>query len=82
MPAWICRILLLFFSHQVMSDFATPYTAAHQAPLCPTVSQSLLRFMSIESEGFDIYPKDNEELLNYLKLEQCVSLSFQKILFA
>ena len=29
--------------------FATTWTAARQAPLSPTVSQSLLRFMSIES---------------------------------
>ena len=29
--------------------FATPWTAAHQASLSFTVSQSLLRFMSIES---------------------------------
>ena len=28
---------------------ATPWTTAHQAPLSSTVSQSLLRFMSIES---------------------------------
>ena len=28
---------------------ATPWTAAHQSPLFLTVSQSLLRFMSIES---------------------------------
>ena len=29
--------------------FATPWTAAHQAPLSSTVSLSLLKFMSIES---------------------------------
>ena len=29
--------------------FATPGTAAHQAPLSSTISQSLLKFMSIES---------------------------------
>ena len=29
--------------------FATSWTAAHQAPVSSTVSQSLLRFMSIES---------------------------------
>ena len=29
--------------------FATPWTAAHQASLSSTISQSLLRFMSIES---------------------------------
>ena len=29
--------------------FATPWTAAHQAPLSSSMSQSLLKFMSIES---------------------------------
>ena len=29
--------------------YVTPWTAAHQAPLSFTISQSLLRFMSIES---------------------------------
>ena len=28
--------------------FETPFAAAHQAPLCFTISQSLLKFMSIE----------------------------------
>ena len=32
-----------------MSDSATPWTVAHQASLCFTISQSLLKFMSIES---------------------------------
>ena len=32
-----------------MSDSATPWTAACQAPLSSTVSQSLLKFMSIQS---------------------------------
>ena len=37
------------FSHSVMSDsFAIPWTAAHQASLSITNSQSLLKFMSIE----------------------------------
>ena len=30
--------------------FATPWTAAHQTPLSFTISQSLLKLMSIESE--------------------------------
>ena len=38
----------LLFSHLVLSDSATPWTAAHQAPLSSTFSQSLLKFMSIE----------------------------------
>ena len=37
----------LLFSH--IQIFATPYTAAHQAPLSLTISRSLLKFMSIES---------------------------------
>ena len=39
----------MLFSHQVMSDSVTPWTAARQAPLSSTVSQSLLRFTSTES---------------------------------
>ena len=37
------------FSHSVMSDSATPWTAACQASLSITNSQSLLRLMPIES---------------------------------
>ena len=36
------------FSHSVMSDSATPWTAAPQASLSITNSQSLLKFMSIK----------------------------------
>ena len=36
------------FSHSVMSDFATPWTAARQASLSITNSWSLLKLMSIE----------------------------------
>ena len=35
------------FSHQDVSDSATPRTAAHQASLSLTISQSLPKFMSI-----------------------------------
>ena len=37
------------FSCSAMSDFATPWTAAHQASLSITNSQSLLKLMSTES---------------------------------
>ena len=37
------------FSRSVMSDSATPWTAAHQASLSITNSRSLLKLMSIES---------------------------------
>ena len=37
------------FSRSVMSDSATPWTAAHQASLSITNSQSLLKLISIES---------------------------------
>ena len=43
------RPALLLFSHSVVSDSATPWTAAHQASLSFTISQSLLKLMSIES---------------------------------
>ena len=41
--------LLLLFSHEVVSDSATLWTAAHQASLSFTVSQSLFKLMSTES---------------------------------
>ena len=41
--------ILLLFSHSVVSDSATPWIAAHQASLSFTISQSFLKFMSIES---------------------------------
>ena len=34
---------------QVMSNFATPWTAAHQAPLSCSISQRLLKVMSVDS---------------------------------
>ena len=37
------------FSHSVVSDSATPWTAAHQASLSITDSRSLLKLTSIES---------------------------------
>ena len=40
---------LLLFSCRVMSDSAAPWTAAHQASLSITISQSLLKLMSSES---------------------------------
>ena len=43
------RQLLLLFSHSVVSDSATPWTAARQASLSFTVPQSLLKLMSIHS---------------------------------
>ena len=41
-------LLLLLFNHQVMSDSATPWTAACQVSLPLTIFRSLLKFMSIE----------------------------------
>ena len=41
-------ISLVEFSHSVMSDSATPWTAAHSISLSITNSWSLLKFMSIE----------------------------------
>ena len=42
-------LLLLPFSHSVLPDSVTPWTAAHQASLSITNSGSLLKLMSIES---------------------------------
>ena len=39
----------MLFSHSVMSDSATPWTAAGQASLSITISWNLLKLMSIES---------------------------------
>ena len=39
---------MLLFSHSVMSDSATPRTIAQQASLSFTISQSLLKLISIE----------------------------------
>ena len=43
------NLLTSQFSHSVMSDSVTPWTAAHQASLSNTITQSLLKLMSIES---------------------------------
>ena len=45
-PLWHIVIAQLLSSVQI---FVIPWTIAHQAPLPFTISQSLLRFMSIES---------------------------------
>ena len=45
----LTHFLLLLFSCSVMSDSATPWTAACQASLSTTISQSLLKLMPIES---------------------------------
>ena len=56
--------LLLLFSHSVMSDSASPWTTAHQASMSFTVSQSLFRFMSIES----VMPSNHFILCHSLRL--------------
>ena len=42
-------VLMLLFSHSVVSNSVTPWTAARQAFLSITISQSLLKLMPIES---------------------------------
>ena len=39
---------MILSSHSLVSDSVTPWTAAHQASLSITTSQSLLKLMSIE----------------------------------
>ena len=46
---WMDTLLLLQSCFSRVRLCATPWTAAHQAPLSLTISQSLLRFMFIES---------------------------------
>ena len=45
----VCEQLLLLVSHSVVPDSATPWPAARQASLSITISQTLLKLMSIES---------------------------------
>ena len=40
---------MLLSSHSVVSDSVTPWTAAHQTSLFITISQSLVKLMTIES---------------------------------
>ena len=42
------QLLSFLFSHLVVSDSATPHTATGQPPLSFAISQSLLKFMSID----------------------------------
>ena len=56
LPCWICRLRPQMkaswhvqFSCSVVSDSVTPWTAARQASLSITSSQSLLKLMSFES---------------------------------
>ena len=47
---YYCSLLLLLFSHSVVSDSLwPPWTAAHQVSLSFTLSWSLIKLMSIES---------------------------------
>ena len=48
-PVYVLIYVLLLFSSSVVSDSATPWTAAHQASLSFSISQSLLNLMSSES---------------------------------
>ena len=61
------------FSHSVMSDSATPWTAAHRASLSITNSQSLLRLMSIES----VMPSNHLILCHPLLLLPSIFLSMR-----
>ena len=55
--AWKWKVKVKLLSH--VWFFVTPWTAAHQASLSITNSQSLLKFMSIES----VMPKSNHLIL-------------------
>ena len=40
---------MLLSSHSIVSDSVTPWTAPHQATLFITISQSLVKLMTMES---------------------------------
>ena len=62
-------VIVLLFSHSVMSDSATPWTAAHQASLFVTISQFMLvQFMFIES----VMPSNHLNLCRPLLLPSIV----------
>ena len=59
------------FSHSVMSDSATPWTAARQASLSITSSQSLLKLMSIQPW---LMPSDH--LILFIPFSSCLQSFF------
>ena len=61
------------FSHSIVSYFATLWTAAHQASLSITNSQSLLKLMSIES----VIPSNHLILCHLLLLLPSIFLSIR-----
>ena len=63
------------FSHSVVSDFATPWTAAFQASLSFTISLSLFKLMSIES----VIPS-NQFILSFPS-RPCVFIVFKNNFF-
>ena len=68
---------LLLFTHSVVLNFATPWTAAHQASLSFTISQSLLKLVSIES----VMPSNHLILCRPLLLLPSIFLSI-RVLFS
>ena len=63
----------MLFSRSVVSNSATPWTAAHQASLSITMSWSLLKLMSIES----VMPSNHLILCHPLLLPPSVFLSIR-----
>ena len=74
--AWICMYVCYFSSVQLLSHvqlFATPWTAAHQASMSITNSQSSLKLMSIES----VIPSSHLILCRPLLLLPSIPLSIR-----
>ena len=67
------RSWLLLFSLSVVSDFATPWTAARQAALSFTISRSSTKLMSIES----VMPSNDLILCRLLLLLPSISPSIR-----
>ena len=68
---WQFVVVVQSLSHVQL--FATPWTAAHQAPLSSTISRSLLQFMSIEL----VMPSNHLILCCWLLLLPSVFPSFR-----
>ena len=59
-----CLFYILLFSHSIVSNSVTPWTAVHQTSLSFTISQSLLKLISIES----VMPSNHLILYHPLRL--------------
>ena len=87
-PSWPIFIYSVIHSVSHVQLFVTPWTASHQAPLSSTISQSLLKSMSIESVilstkliGFPRWQRNRWTWNTYLSMDTSgIHLQTQKCL--